>query len=353
MSIQYEGLGLMSGSSLDGLDIAWCRFRIEGGALAEWSCLEAETLPIPHAWKERLSKLPTGSARELALAHAHFGRFLGEACLDFMRRHGCKPGFIASHGHTIFHWPQEGATSQIGDGAAIAALTGVKTICDFRTADVALGGQGAPLAPLADKHLFPGYDFYLNIGGIANVSFFQDGKWTAFDIGPANQVFNELAAEAGFSFDKNGEIAAGGKVNAALLARVDALPYFSTAPPKSLDNGWIRKEVLPLYKDQSVPLPDRLATAVEHLAIQTARDLRGAGRLLATGGGAYNSYLLGRMKGRLGQRVEIVVPESRVVEFKEAVLMALMGAFRLAGLPNCLSEVTGAAKDTSSGAIYG
>lgn len=353
MTMQYEGLGLMSGSSLDGLDIAWCRFRIEGGALAEWSCLAAETVPIPLVWKERLRGLPSGSARELALAHAHFGHFLGEACLAFMRRHECKPGFVASHGHTIFHWPHERATTQIGDGAAIAALTGVKTICDFRTTDVALSGQGAPLAPLADKHLFPGYDFYLNIGGIANVSFFQDGKWTGFDIGPANQVFNELAAEAGLSYDKNGEIAARGKVNAALLARVDALPYFSQAPPKSLDNGWIREEVLPLYKDQSVPLPDRLSTAVEHLAMQAARDLKSAGRMLATGGGACNAWLIGRLKQHLGQKVEIVVPGPETVEFKEAALMALMGAFRLAGLPNCLAEVTGAEKDSSSGAIYG
>lgn len=356
--VWHEGLGLMSGSSLDGLDIAWCRFRIvegENPVVAEWTCLEAETIPLPLDWKQRLRDLPEGTARDLALAHAHFGHFLGEACLGFMTRHACRLDYIASHGHTIFHWPDERTTVQIGDGAAISALTGIRAISDFRTADIALGGQGAPLAPLADRYLYPGYDYYLNIGGIANISFSEGGTWNAFDVGPANQVLNELAAEAGYPYDSGGAIAASGRVNEPLLARVNALPFFSQPPPKSLDNGWIRETVLPLYKDQNVPLADRLRTAVEQLAIQTGLVAGRPGRMLASGGGAYNTFLIDRLGWHLNKahRVEILVPDPIVIEFKEAVLMALMGAFRLAGLPNCLSEVTGAAKDTISGAIYG
>lgn len=354
----------MSGSSLDGLDVAWCRFRIDPASVSrveEWELKAAETLPIPEEWKKRLRELPEAGARDLAIAHAGLGDLWGGQCLDFMQRHGCKPQFIASHGHTVFHWPEMAVSTQIGSGAALAARSGIPVVCDFRTHDVALGGQGAPVAPLADRFLFPGYDFYLNIGGIANISFQKDGKWTAFDIGPANQVFNELAREMGLEFDPAGETASRGKVISTLFDRVNALPFFSQPPPKSLDNGWIRREVLPLYRDPAQPLAGRLSTAVEQLAWQTARALRewaptsaNARRMLVSGGGAYNTYLIRRLEQLLAQAGEVAVflPEKEIIEYKEALLMALMGAFRLAGLPNCLAEVTGASRDSIGGAVY-
>ena len=360
----YEGLGLMSGSSLDGLDIASCRFRVDPESAEKvlaWELGPTETLPMPEEWKRRLRQLPEGTARDLALTHAALGRFWGDLCLDFMERHTCSPQFIASHGHTIFHWPEAGVSTQIGDGASIAARTGVPVICDFRMGDVALGGQGAPVAPLADRYLFPGYDYYMNIGGIANISFRREGRWVAFDTGPANQVLDALAGEAGMAFDAGGALAAQGRVNEALLDRIGALPYFSQPPPKSLDNGWIQKEVLPFYKDQQLPLSDRLHTAVEQLAGQTARAIRewggpraGSIRVFASGGGVYNTFLMHRLETHLSQwgPVEIVIPNPQIVEFKEALLMGLMGAFRLAGIPNCLAEVTGARKDTVGGAVY-
>lgn len=360
----YEGLGLMSGSSLDGLDIAFCRFQIDPESaekVLDWDLGPAETIPMPEEWKERLRLLPEGSARDLAQAHADLGHYWGGLCLQFMARHACRPGFMASHGHTLFHWPQRGVSTQIGDGASLAAATSLPVICDFRTSDVALGGQGAPVAPLADRYLFPGYDYYLNIGGIANISFEVEGRWTAFDIGPANQIFNALAREAGLGYDEGGKLAAKGQVDQALLNRVDALPYFSQAPPKSLDNGWISREVWPCYADKNMPVSRRMRTAVEQLAGQTTGVIRrwssppeGGIRLLATGGGVYNSFLMNRIAAHLSNwyETEIIVPENRVVEFKEALLMALMGAFRLAGIPNCLAEVTGARRDSIGGAVY-
>lgn len=360
----YEGLGLMSGSSLDGLDIAFCRFRIDPentGIVLDWELGPAETVLLPDAWKQRLSRLPEGSARDLVQADADLGRYWGELCLQFMERHKCRPGFIASHGHTLFHWPERGVSTQIGSGAGLSALAGLPVVCDFRAADVVLGGQGAPLAPLADRYLFPGYDYYLNIGGIANISFEREGCWTAFDIGPANQIFNALALEAGQDYDKGGELAARGRVDQTLLEHVDALPYFSKAPPKSLDNGWVGREVWPYYADKRLPLSDRLCTAVEQLARQTVRAIRSRGpeqiekiRLFATGGGVYNTFLMDRIAANLSEKMqaEMVIPEARVVEFKEALLMALMGAFRLAGVPNCMAEVTGAKRDSIGGAVY-
>ena len=360
----YEGLGLMSGSSLDGLDVAWCRFRIDPGSAAvveAWEMMAAETLPIPGEWKQRLKALPDGSARDLAQADADLGLLWGAQCLGFMERHACRPQFIASHGHTIFHWPDRGVSTQIGSGAALAACTGIPVVCDFRTSDVALGGQGAPVAPLADRYLFPGYDYYLNIGGIANISFHKAGQWTAFDIGPANQVLNELAREAGMDYDRGGEMAARGQVLPELLERVNGLPFFNQAPPKSLDNGWIRREVLPLYLDRKLPLADRLHTAVEQLAFQTAGAMRNWGpatdgpvRLFASGGGAYNDFLISRLTAHMtsGRKAGVFLPDPKIIEFKEALLMGLMGAFRLAGLPNCLAEVTGASRDSVGGAVY-
>ena len=357
----YEGLGLMSGSSLDGLDLAWCRFRIDAGSgslVEEWECLKADTIAFPDEWTARLRSLPGAGARELALAHADFGTWLGARCRDFMDRYTCKPQFIASHGHTIFHWPDQGVSLQLGSGAHIAAEAGLPVICDFRTGDVALGGQGAPFAPLADRYLFPGYEYYLNIGGIANISFQKAGRWTGFDLGPANQVFNALAHERGLAYDAGGQLAARGQLHYPILEKLQSLPYYAAPPPKSLDNGWVREKVLPLFADRSVPLEDRLHTAVEHLALQTAAAVQVPGpgvRMLASGGGAYNDYLLRRIAHHISRRgieTEIVVPGPLVTAFKEAILIALMGALRLAGLPNCMREVTGARKDAIGGAVY-
>lgn len=354
MDHTLTGLGLMSGSSLDGLDLALCRFQISASPLSvpEWEICYARTAPLPEALRNRLAALPEGSARRLAQAHADFGRWMGAVVSRFLAETDDQPEFIASHGHTIFHWPEKGVSTQIGDGAALAAATGLPVICDFRTLDVALGGQGAPVAPIADSLLFPQFTHFLNLGGIANISFRDQGRWIAFDLGPANQVFNHLASQLGRPYDPGGEIARSGALLPDLLAALEALPFFHQAPPKSLDNGWIREMVLPLIDAAPGSIPDKMHTAVVLLARQLAA-LEGfeSGRLLATGGGAYNHFLMETIAEALPD-MTIDVPPPGYVEFKEAALMALMGALRLLGLPNCMASVTGARRDSSGGAIY-
>ena len=368
MRSTYHVLGMMSGSSLDGLDLALCRFDLDRAAanpIADWSILRAATLPFNRQWKDRLQELPGASAGMLAEAHAAFGRYLAELARPFLATCEPLPDLLASHGHTLFHDPTRGYTFQLGDGAALSAKTGIPVASDFRTQDIALGGQGAPLAPLADRLLFPGYDFYLNLGGIANISApLPDGSIIAFDIGGANQVLNRLVEPLDIPFDKGGRLAAAGELDEALLRKVDSLPYFEAPYPKSLGNAWVRETLLPLYLSATTSLADKLHSACVQLAGQVARAIRQirereglwkpAFRMLVTGGGAFNGFLVARIEEACREQMalELVVPDAELVSFKEAALMALMGVLRLEGLPNCLSSATGATKDSVGGALH-
>ncbi len=365
--ITVHALGLMSGSSLDGLDMALCRFRLDPASslpVLEWQLLATRTAAFDPAWRERLRALPKADGRTLMRAHADFGHYLGRLVQPFLQECQTRPDLIASHGHTIFHYPDQGFTLQIGDGAALAAATGCTVIDNFRALDIALGGQGAPLAPLADRFLFPGYDFYLNLGGIANISCNAGDRFVAFDIGGANQVLNALVEPMGLPYDEDGRIAASGHLDTGLLARADALPYFRQPYPKSLGNDWVQERLLPIYLEASATTADKLHTAGIQLARQTAaaitrileRESPGKQhyRLLATGGGAFNSFLLNaiREEGSKVCSLEIIAPGPEIIGFKEAALMALMGALRYHGLPNCLASATGASQDASGGAIH-
>lgn len=361
-----HAVGLMSGSSLDGLDIACCRFELEtdSGQVEDWSLTATQTVSFEPEWRARLQHLPELSGLELAEAHINFGRYMGKLLQPFLRKLPTPVDLIASHGHTVFHYPDRQLSLQIGDGAALAAVTGYTVVDNFRAMDVALGGQGAPLAPLADKHLFPGYHFYLNLGGIANISARSEDGFIAFDIGGANQVLNALAAELGLEYDENGEIAAGGRLRPALLEQADALPYFQQPYPKSLGNDWVQEQLLPVYRVAGYPVADKLHTACLQLARQTARSLKRTlerepmpappYRMLVTGGGALNDFLLRciREEAEKAAPLELVVPEADIIAFKEAALIALMGALRLEGLPNCLASVTGARRDAVGGAVH-
>lgn len=360
----YSTIGLMSGSSLDGLDIAYCKFEVSDGAISAWELLKAETIPFSEMWQSRLAHLPHQSALTYAKTHTYFGHYMGELVIDFMSRNDLIPDFIASHGHTIFHHPEKRMTAQIGDGGALAATTGLTVISDFRTQDIAIGGEGTPLAPLADKYLFAGYDFYLNIGGIANISCNVNGKMIAFDIGGANQVLNGLAVLANQEYDNEGQIASRGKVVEPLLQEVDAIDYFSQKYPKSLDNQWVIQNLLKKYREYPETVENRMRTAVEQLAEQTVLSLiqivenenltKKQFRMLATGGGVFNTFLINRIKelskGKI--ELEIVIPTKEMVQFKEAILMGLLGVLRMENIPNCLASVTGAKRDTIGGAIY-
>jgi len=361
-------IGTMSGSSLDGLDMALCRFDLAPGATApllDWKLLEARTLPFSAEWRERLRQAPETKALELAATHVDFGHYMAELLEPFIADAGLTPDGIASHGHTVFHYPERRLTLQIGDGAALAAATGRIVIDNFRAIDVALGGQGAPLAPLADRMLLPGYDFYLNLGGIANISACANDRQPAFDISGANQVLDTLARQLGHDYDDGGLIADSGQLQPELLVEANELAFFDRPYPKSLGNDWVQDELLPRYLHSKAPVADKLHTACVQLGQLTARAvreiirreqlIRPSYRMLITGGGAFNRFLTACIQRECTATISslaISIPDPLIVSFKEAALIALMGALRLIEHPNCLASATGAPYDVVGGAVH-
>ncbi len=347
----------MSGSSLDGLDLAACTFRFDAaGRLEGWHLAKATTIPFDDELRHRLAVAPRLSGRDLWLLHVELGRWMGEQVRVWLDRWQFAADLVASHGHTVWHMPEQRATAQIGEGAALAVAAGKAVACDFRSVDVALGGQGAPLAPLADALLFPGYGYYLNLGGIVNLSVRRaDGSWLAADLTGCNQVLNALAMEAGFDYDEGGRLAAEGQLLAGLLERLDALEWLQQPWPRSLSNQWVQEVLLPLLMQHEGSVSDLLHTAVAHIARQVAAGVRSHAainnRMLVTGGGAHNAFLVAQMQ-RLLPELELVVPERQVIEYKEAALIALMGALRYLRLPNVIATATGAPLATVGGALY-
>lgn len=349
-SKEYRAIGLMSGTSLDGLDVAYCTFKRNEGWHFELH--EATTIAYDEFWRERLRTAHTFSGMDLAQLHVDLGKFHGACVKNFMQEHSAHVDFIASHGHTIFHQPQLGMTHQIGSAAHIAAATGVDVIADFRATDVALGGQGAPLVPIGDLWLFGHYPMCLNLGGIANVSVRQSLHMEAFDIGLCNMALNHYAEKLGVAYDRAGALSREGKVNEALLEQLNNLDFFKKSAPKSLGKEFWLGEFLPIVEQSGVNAHDALCTVTEHIAIQIAAALSGRelGEILVTGGGAHNLFLMERIAARTQHHV--VVPERKIVDFKEALIFAFLGALRMAGESNALASVTGAIRDSVGGAIY-
>lgn len=347
---QHNVLGIMSGSSLDGIDLALCSFDHSGGRWT-FTINAAVTTPFPSAWRNRLLGAANGNAFELAQLQRDLGAFIGDEAKRFLMAHGSAE-LIASHGHTIFHQPALGFTTQIGCGAQIAALSGVPTVVDFRTKDVALGGQGAPLVPFGERELFPGFDAFLNLGGIANVSFHAKDSVTGYDVCTCNQALNDLVNEVGKEYDTNGQLAAAGAINASLLASLNAMAFVQQPVPRSLGRELFDRDMRPLLADKGIPLADRLHTCVEHIAQQVAThlDQQKARRVLVTGGGAHNGFLMQRI-GSLAS-AEVVVPEERIIDFKEALIFAFLGLKRYRNEVNTLNSVTGAARNSIGGAVY-
>ncbi|HEU4471725.1 MAG TPA: anhydro-N-acetylmuramic acid kinase [Flavisolibacter sp.] len=359
----YRAIGLMSGSSLDGLDIAFAEIHENSGS---WSfdILAADCYAYPPEWKEKLEKATTLNALDYQLLHTSYGHYLGREVNRFIDQYGLhfKVGLVSSHGHTTFHVPSRAMTAQLGDGAAIAAETGLPVISDLRAMDIALGGQGAPIVPIGEKLLFSQYPLFLNLGGIANISFNLQGRYIAFDICPANRVLNMLAAWDNKSFDAGGEMASMGKVNDDLLRLLNALDYYRQPHPKSLANNFGTDEVYPLIKSFGLTHNDALRTYVEHVALQVASAVeQGAGNavyppgsaMLVTGGGAFNTFLVERLRQVLEPRgISVTVPDEHTVNYKEALVMALAGVLRWRQENTVLSSVTGAARDSIGGAIW-
>lgn len=341
-------IGLMSGTSLDGLDVAYIKFNTEN--LPDFEILTAETIPYDTAWQADLKNAFDMSAVDLVELDARYGKYLGQQVNDFIKRHDIKHvDLIASHGQTVFHRPEAGYTTQIGSGAHINATTGIKTICDFRTQDVALGGQGAPLVPVGDRYLFGNYDYCLNIGGFANISFETDGKRLAYDICPANIVLNHYVAQKGLAYDDKGQMAASGTINQELLNRLNNLEFYQNDEPKSLGWEYVTEQILPLIDTYHLNIPDILKTYVEHIAIQIGQKTT-AGSLLITGGGAHNDYLIQQI--RKYSPAKVVIPDKIIIDYKEALIFGLLGLLKEQDKINVFSSVTGSRIAHSSGVIY-
>lgn len=340
----------MSGTSLDGLDLVACRFFCDN----TWSfeILKAITIPYSHKWINKLSSASQLNALDFALLNNDFGKFIGKQVSSFCNGLSDRPILIGSHGHTIFHQPHKKLTVQIGSGASIAAYTGIKTVCDFRSLDVALEGQGAPLVPVGDELLFGEYDFCLNLGGIANISFKENDERKAFDICPANMAFNLFTKELGFEYDLDGNFGRSGKINGELLHLLNSLDFYKQDGPKSLGREWFENDFLPLINSFQLSQVDTLRTLYEHVSDQLAQAIEKypKGRILITGGGAHNVFLIELFSEKTKHKT--VVPSQQIIDFKEAIVFAFLGLLRLREEPNCLKSVTGSTKDHSGGAIY-
>ena len=349
----YKVLGLMSGTSLDGLDLAYVEFAEEEGRWV-FELKQTSTVRYEDEWFADLRNAPSMVEYEINKLHKKYGEFLGRSCTKFMEEQGITPELIASHGHTIFHKPEEGLTFQLGDGQVLASTCGIETVNDFRSLDVSLGGQGAPLVPIGDKHLFSEYDICLNLGGFANLSYESGEDRIAYDISPVNIVMNVFANSMGREYDEGGKIAASGKVNVTLLKELNALNYYSQAAPKSLSREWVDSQFMPLFHQSADSDEDKLRTMSAHIAQQIQKSTaniieQGKTKMLVTGGGALNHFLIECIKEETS--LEIVVPNRPIIEFKEAVIFAFLGVLRIRNEINCLSSVTGARKDSCSGVI--
>ncbi|MCB0694179.1 MAG: anhydro-N-acetylmuramic acid kinase [Lewinellaceae bacterium] len=354
--------GLMSGSSLDGVDLATVRFahQPDPSTPLHWALLASETIAFSQEWIHELKALPNGSALDIARGHVRLGDWFGRIIADFHQRHLVTPDLVASHGHTVFHYPREavGFSTQIGDGARIAARIGLPVVCDLRSGDLAYGGQGAPMAPLADRLLFPDHDAWLNLGGIANITLHDRQAWIAWDLWACNQLLNALAGEVDLPMDQDGRLAAEGRWIAELGDAALAHPWMDAPPPKSLDNQVVQRELVQPFLDHSGRTVDKLFTAVDVL-VRTiaralpARDGSSPGRLMVSGGGAHNGWLIKRLTHQLAGQHWVVERPSRVlIDQKEAILIALAGLYRWLGRPNLMASVTGASVDACSGAVY-
>ncbi|MEO9534381.1 MAG: anhydro-N-acetylmuramic acid kinase [Crocinitomicaceae bacterium] len=355
MDSKTRFIGLMSGTSLDGLDLCCVDFLSQKNELI-YDIVATRAVPYDAGFKKELKEAINFQELQVSRLSVDFAKFMANQVNVFIQDNHLEDSvdYIASHGHTVFHQPQKGITIQVGDGQVLADLTKISVVNDFRVGDVKLGGQGAPLVPIGDRLLFHEYESCLNLGGISNLSFEKNGERIAFDIGPANIPLNYLMMdEAGKDYDENGQLAKSGQVIQAMLRDLNRLSYYNDPIPKSLGIEWMRSDLFPIIqKYQSESLADRLATIVEHEAIQIAEvlnknELR---NVLITGGGVFNSYLLERIA--LYSNASIEVPEKQVVEFKEALIFALLGYLRVFNQINVLSSVTGATKDSCAGIIH-
>ncbi|TDE00449.1 anhydro-N-acetylmuramic acid kinase [Flavobacterium sandaracinum] len=349
---KYSIVGVMSGTSLDGVDLAHIVFTVENNNWG-FEIVDSETVPYTTDWLNKLKIAVSFSSAALETLNQDYTSLLADIISNFIKKkYITNLDAVCSHGHTIVHQPQNGITLQIGNLPQIASLIHQTVICDFRVQDVQLGGQGAPLVPIGDQILFPEYDYCMNLGGFSNVSYEQNKQRIAFDISPVNTVLNFYANQLGLDYDDEGSISRTGICNKHLLNELNALNFYQKKHPKSLGFEFVKETILPIINSYSIPVEDKLRTFTEHVAMQIALALPNKnGSLFITGGGAYNDFLLERIQFHL-PKMKLIIPTAKILEFKEALIFALLGVLKLRGEINVLSSVTGAKKDHSSGVIF-
>lgn len=352
----HKILGLMSGTSLDGLDLAYCHFTEDKGV---WTFDIQQTKSIPYATTQQneLKEAIRFGVEDLFQLHNSYGTWLGEVASEFIEKNQLSVDYIASHGHTTHHRPELGFTIQIGSGQHLANASGQHVICDFRTNDIALGGQGAPLVPIGDHLLFHEYDFCLNLGGISNISFDLKGKRIAYDIGLANMILNYITRKIDLEYDKGGTLARSGNIHGEMLQKLNNLKYYLLPHPKSIGFEWFLEEVVPIVEATEATTEDLLHTAVHHICEKIAQQIhqntiKTGQKVLVTGGGALNIFLIDTLTEKLGAETQVIVPDKKLIDFKEAMVFAFMGALRAEKLSNVLNSVTGASRNSSSGVLF-
>lgn len=346
----YKVIGIMSGSSCDGLDISLCEYKLEND---HWSfeIIKTHTEEYSKTWKSRLMNCRNLTGNELRELDLQFGHLIGSSVNNFLKSYSEKIDIISSHGHTVFHDVSNKYNLQIGDGHAISALTETDVVYDFRTLDIQKGGQGAPLVPMGDILLFSDYEACLNLGGIANVTINKGEIVTAFDVCPFNQLLNACAIKLGHEFDEDGKIGQQGNLIKELKKELENWGYYLKGDT-SISNEQIANELLPLINLYS-NTPDTLFTLYDHFSEQIANQvnkyLTKEDRILLSGGGAYNLYFIQLLEERIN--ASVIVPGKGLIEHKEAIIFAFLGILRIRNEINCLSSITGSTSDSVCGAF--
>lgn len=347
----YKVIGVMSGTSLDGIDFVYATFQFDG--IWRFEIIHSETIDYNLQWKETLRSLVSQSLDGLKEIDNNYTNYLSLRIKAFIKKFKINDiDAICSHGHTALHQPEKGLTYQIGNMPHLAVLLDNKVVCDFRVQDVAMGGQGAPLVPIGDKLLFSEYDFCLNLGGFANISTDFDNQRIAYDICPVNLVLNHYVKRKGLDYDNEGQIASTGTISKELLTQLNNLGFYKVIHPKSLGLEWVYQNIFPLINSFQLETNDVLKTFVEHIAVQLTSEINKKKNVsvLVTGGGVYNSYLMSRLATY--SKNKIMIPSKAIIEFKEALIFGFLGVLKLRNEVNCLKSVTGASENHSSGKVY-
>lgn len=344
---QYNVIGLMSGTSLDGVDLAFINFYHDKSW--QYKLRECQTISYNEQWQKELKELHLKSITEILDSSKRYAVYLSQLLSNFILENNLHVDLICSHGHTILHRPEKGISLQIGDGKIINKQLNIPIVCDFRTLDVALGGQGAPLVPIGDELLFSEYDYCLNLGGFSNFSYSEAGLRKAYDICPVNIVLNEYARKLNKEYDNEGKIAKTGKINFELFKELNAIYYYKQSPPKSLGREWLEKDFLPILKKYNDNIPNIMRTIIEHIAIQIAKCIK-SGKCLVTGGGAFNTFLLHRIKAN--SQANFITGNKKLINYKEALIFGFLGVLNRENQINCLASVTGAKRNSIVGKYF-